>query len=110
MGSVANWYTPGRPNFRLAFARVVGEPNCDQTQNRTGDLQGQRYSSTRPIRTRPQSIAQSWRRTRDQIRFTQLRLLSWDQGVALVLSISATKLLNARSGSQRHRSSLDAST
>jgi hypothetical protein len=30
MGSVANWYTPRCPHFRLAFARVVGEPNCDR--------------------------------------------------------------------------------
>jgi hypothetical protein len=51
MGSVANWYTPRRPHFRLAFARVVGEPICDRKQNRIGDLQGQRYSSTSAIRT-----------------------------------------------------------
>jgi hypothetical protein len=51
MASVANWYTPRRPHFRLAFACVVGEPICDRKQNRIGDLQGQRYSSTRIIRT-----------------------------------------------------------
>jgi hypothetical protein len=52
-GSVANWYTHRRPHFRLAFACVVGEPACDQTQNRIRDPRGQRYSSTRSIRTRP---------------------------------------------------------
>jgi hypothetical protein len=51
MWSVAKWYTPRRPHFRLTFASVVGGPICDQTQNRTGDLQGQRYSSTKTIRT-----------------------------------------------------------
>ena len=60
MGSVANRYTPRHPHFRLAFACVVGEPNCDRKQNRIADLQSQRYSSTRTIRTALQRVAKSW--------------------------------------------------